>query len=102
MTIVLNGAITTVGVGGDAEGDSIKNFAECHRLSRLRTRSPGNGSANVINGVRGDFLTGGAGSDSFVFSSLLDPGNIDMIVDYSAPSDTMRLDDGSSPLKLGT
>ena len=34
-----------------------------------------------------------AGNDSFVFSSLLDPGNIDTIGDYSVSDDTMRLDD---------
>ena len=48
-------------------------------------------------------MNGGAGSDSFVFSSLLDPGNIDVIVDYSAPSDTMRLDDAIfTALSVGT
>lgn len=103
VTIVLNGAITTVGVGGDAEGDSIKNF-ENVTGSALADTLTGNGSANVINGGAGaDFLTGGAGSDSFVFSSLLDPGNIDVIVDYSAPSDTMRLDDAIfTALSVGT
>ncbi|MDO8352173.1 MAG: calcium-binding protein, partial [Aestuariivirga sp.] len=50
-----------------------------------------------------DILAGGAGSDSFVFSSLLDPGNIDTISDYFAPYDTMRLDDAIfSALAAGT
>jgi Ca2+-binding RTX toxin-like protein len=103
VTVMLNGSTTTFGIGGDAEGDSIKNF-ENVTGSALADALTGNGSANVINGGAGaDTLAGGAGSDSFVFSSLLDPGNIDTISDYSAPNDTMRLDDAIfSALAVGT
>ena len=103
VTVVLNGGTATSGVGGDAEGDSIKNF-ENVTGSALADFLTGNGSANSINGGAGaDTMTGGGGSDSFVFSSLLDPGNIDTITDYSAPSDTMRLDDAIfSALAAGT
>ena len=103
VTVVLNGGTVSFGTGGDAEGDSIKNF-ENVTGSALADVLTGNGSANVINGGAGaDTLTGGAGSDSFVFSSLLDPGNIDTINDYSAPNDTLRLDDAIfSALAAGT
>ena len=103
VTVVLNGATATFGIGGDAEGDSIRNFENVTGSAHADVLT-GNGSANSINGGAGaDTLAGGAGSDSFVFSSLLDPGNIDTITDYSAPNDTMRLDDAIfSALAAGT
>ncbi|NNC01032.1 hypothetical protein HI113_45055, partial [Corallococcus exiguus] len=39
-----------------------------------------------------DTLTGGAGKDSFVFSTKLGNGNVDRITDFSVQHDTMRLD----------
>ena len=103
VTVILNGATITFGIGGDAQGDSIKNFENITGSAQADTLT-GNGSANVINGGAGaDTLTGGGGKDSFVFSSLLDPGNIDTISDYFAPYDTMRLDDAIfSALAAGT
>ncbi|MFN0194484.1 MAG: S8 family serine peptidase [Aestuariivirga sp.] len=63
----------------------------------------GNTGANFIDGKLGnDTLTGGAGNDQFLFSTALGATNIDMITDFSAPNDTIRLDDaiftGLAPL----
>ena len=54
----------------------------------------GNGGANVLNGGGGtDWLTGGAGNDNFVFDSALNAvTNVDRITDFSAPADTIRLE----------
>jgi serralysin len=62
----------------------------------------GNAVANVLSGGSGndllygfggsDVLTGGAGADTFVFASALDSINVDTIRDFSAPADTMRLE----------
>ena len=53
----------------------------------------GNGKTNSLDGKLGaDILTGGAGKDNFVFSTLLGPDNIDNITDYSAPQDTICLE----------
>lgn len=47
-------------------------------------------------------LTNGAGSDYFVFNTTLDAStNVDRIVDFSVPQDTIRLDNAVMP-GLGT
>lgn len=54
----------------------------------------GNAAANVIDGKEGvDRLTGGAGRDTFAFTTAL-AGNIDVIVDFNATDDTIRLENG--------
>ena len=51
----------------------------------------GNAGANGLNGKLGnDTLKGGAGADTFVFSTALGPDNVDHIVDF-ATEDTIRL-----------
>ena len=54
----------------------------------------GNTGNNVIDGKLGnDTLTGGGGVDSFLFDTALNAlSNVDTIVDFSAPTDTIRLD----------
>jgi Ca2+-binding RTX toxin-like protein len=54
----------------------------------------GNAGSNFIDGKLGvDNLTGGAGKDTFVFSSALGVSNVDVITDFVAVDDTIRLDD---------
>jgi Ca2+-binding RTX toxin-like protein len=54
----------------------------------------GNFGANRIDGKDGiDSLFGGAGKDSFIFSSPIGPGNVDTIEDFNARDDTILLDD---------
>lgn len=53
----------------------------------------GNSGANTINGSLGkDALSGGKGKDSFVFNTKLGSTNIDTIKDFSAPDDTIKLE----------
>jgi Ca2+-binding RTX toxin-like protein len=63
----------------------------------------GNSAANTIVGGAGndalngqgskDILTGGAGADTFIFNTALSATtNVDNITDFSAPSDTIRLE----------
>ncbi len=54
----------------------------------------GNNGDNVLNGYGGrDMLTGGAGNDTFFFNcALSEANNIDRITDFSAPADTIRLE----------
>ena len=51
------------------------------------------GGNDVLNGGLGkDVLGGGAGRDTFIFNSTLGPANIDRILDFSVPSDTIKLE----------
>ncbi|MBD0415228.1 calcium-binding protein [Oryzicola mucosus] len=53
----------------------------------------GNAGNNVINGMDGsDFLTGGGGADRFVFNTALGANNVDIITDFDASTDSIRLD----------
>lgn len=62
----------------------------------------GNGGANRIGGGYGkDTLKGGAGKDTFVFNTKLSKaGNLDKIVDFSVPYDSIQLDNATFK-KLG-
>ncbi|HWT13662.1 MAG TPA: hypothetical protein VN231_12965 [Allosphingosinicella sp.] len=52
----------------------------------------GNGAANLLDGgAAADTLSGGGGADFFLFSSALGGGNVDAILDFSVPADTIRL-----------
>jgi hypothetical protein len=62
----------------------------------------GNGAANVLSGGLGndalngglgkDTLAGGAGADKFYFNTALSAANVDRITDFSAPQDTIMLE----------
>jgi Ca2+-binding RTX toxin-like protein len=54
----------------------------------------GSTSANVLAGGTGnDVLTGGAGLDAFLFNTALNAAtNLDMLTDFSAADDTIRLE----------
>jgi Ca2+-binding RTX toxin-like protein len=53
----------------------------------------GNSAANVLKGDLGaDKLTGGAGKDTFVFNTTLGSGNIDLITDFNARDDQIKVD----------
>lgn len=52
----------------------------------------GNTGANKLNGLFGnDILTGGAGRDSFLFSTAFRPQNVDTITDFSVKDDTILI-----------
>lgn len=54
----------------------------------------GNAGDNVLNGLGGsDVLKGGAGDDVFVFNTGLGAKNVDDILGFRSPDDTIRLDD---------
>lgn len=55
--------------------------------------SGNSGSTNILNGLEGnDTLTGGGGADRFVFTAALGPDNVDVITDFYAPKDSIRID----------
>jgi Ca2+-binding RTX toxin-like protein len=99
----------TTGVvsGGDAAGDvlaSIENVIGSARAntligSALANRLSGGGGADVLSGKLGvDTHTGGAGNDVFLFDAALGAGNVDVITDFNAPQDTIRLENTGSGL----
>ncbi len=60
----------------------------------LANQITGNSANNTLNGGLGaDTLTGGLGADTFVFSTALGASNVDVITDFTAVDDTIRLDD---------
>jgi Ca2+-binding RTX toxin-like protein len=68
----------------------------------------GGGSDLLDGGLAADTLTGGAGDDSFRFSTALGDGNVDWIKDFSVGVDTILLDNlifanvgGNGALALG-
>jgi serralysin len=53
----------------------------------------GNDGANVLNGGAGsDLLFGRGGADMFVFADPLGANNVDLLGDFNAADDTIRLD----------
>ncbi len=92
VTVTLTGAVASLGTGGDAQGDSIKNFENILGSAHADTLT-GDGSANVIDGgVGADTMNGGAGNDTYVVDNLLDvitealTGGTDLVkssIDYS-------------------
>lgn len=79
--------------------------------NELAQRVNGNEGANTLSGIAGndtlvgyggadwlkgglgsDTLYGGSGNDNFVFDATLGAANVDQIMDFSVPSDTIYLD----------
>lgn len=53
----------------------------------------GDAGTDILNGGLGnDALTGGAGDDVFVFDTILGAANVDSLIDFNSPTDTIRLD----------
>ena len=76
---------------------TVNNFAATainltgNELSNLVT---GNAGANVLDGKLGaDLLHGREGADTFVFSTALGGGNVDLILDFGNGADKIALDD---------
>jgi Ca2+-binding RTX toxin-like protein len=70
---------------GNAYDQSITGNAGRNTLS-------GKGGVDIVDGGKGmDQLAGGIGRDTFVFSTRLDPSNIDTITDFARADDTIRL-----------
>lgn len=90
---VLQGADT---IKGSAGADTLCGYAGNDKLlgNGGNDKLLGGGGSDVLTGGAGnDTLTGGAGSDYFVLSaSLSASSNVDAISDFSAVSDTIRLE----------
>lgn len=82
------------GHGNAAEGDSylgIENGVGTLFADTLI----GDDGANGLAGGRGaDTLIGLGGADRFVFDTLLEPGNVDNITDFTVADDTIQLGRG--------
>ncbi len=52
----------------------------------------GGGNDRIFGGGGNDVLSGGSGADLFYFNGALGSTNVDRILDYSAPADSLRLD----------
>ena len=64
----------------------------------------GNSNVNRLNGLTGnDTLTGGSGSDSFLFNTALNAAtNHDTITDFNVPADTIQLENAIFTLLVAT
>ena len=72
VTVTLAGATASIGAGGDAEGDSFKNFENILGSAKNDTLT-GDGAANIIDGGAGaDAMAGGAGNDTYGVDSADD------------------------------
>ena len=86
-----------LGVGVDVEAFSTTNAGGTGALNMtgndLGQQITGNAGVNFIDGKLGnDFLFGGNGADTFVFSTALNAAtNLDTITDFGAVDDTMQL-----------
>ncbi|MFC7053163.1 M10 family metallopeptidase [Hansschlegelia quercus] len=59
----------------------------------LKNTIVGNAGDNLIDGgKRADHLAGGAGHDTFAFTTALGAKNVDIITDFNAVDDTIRLE----------
>ncbi len=76
-----------INLTGNGFGQGLQGNAGANRLN-------GMGGNDVLAGGRGnDVLTGGANDDSFLFNTALNGGlNVDRITDFSAPRDTIVLE----------
>jgi Ca2+-binding RTX toxin-like protein len=75
----------------DGQGNGLANTLAGNGAGNKLYGGAGN---DVLNGGLGnDNLVGGAGNDIFLFDSVLDgAGNADVIADFNAPADTLRLE----------
>lgn len=92
-------AQSTVGAGVDTIA-LFENLIGGFAADRLT----GNAGANLIDGLWGkDILAGGAGSDTFRFTTQLSSANVDTISDFYAPQDAIQLSNEIifTPLPLG-
>ena len=72
VTVVLTGAAVSIGSGGDAQGDSIRNF-ENILGSAFGDTLTGDGLANIIDGGGGaDVMAGGLGNDTYMVDNAGD------------------------------
>ncbi len=99
---VLGANLENLLLTGGAEVDGTGNALANRVTGNLAANRLGGGAGNdIIDGGAGDDflqgdagndqLKGGGGSDRFVFNAALGGANVDTILDYYAPSDTIHL-----------
>ena len=95
VNLVLAGNDT---VNGTASADYLVGAGGNDKVNGLAgndTLLGGTGIDTLTGGTGKDTLTGGASGDFFVFNSVLNAiTNVDRITDFSAPADTIRLENG--------
>jgi Ca2+-binding RTX toxin-like protein len=72
-------------------GDNLENLI---LEGTAKANGTGNDLANSITGnIKANILTGGAGADTFIFTTALGPLNVDTLTDFTTGSDKIALDD---------
>lgn len=91
--------IGTAGTGQNLTGNTLNNLMYGNAGNDTLIANAGNdslygGNGNDVlaGGAGNDVLTGGGNNDAFVFNTALGASNIDTIVDFSVPQDTIRLE----------
>jgi uncharacterized delta-60 repeat protein len=97
MDQVKAGATFALTAGAEVETLSTLSFDEVRNMNLVGNEFAqvvqGNAGVNLLDGRGGnDVLTGGGGKDYFAFGTKLGAGNVDVITDFVAIDDTIRLD----------
>jgi hypothetical protein len=92
VTLTLSGSTYAIARIGGVLSDRVRNFENVLGGSGA-DKLKGDAGANLLDGGLGaDTLTGAAGADTFAFTSALGAANVDRIVDFSVPADTIHID----------
>jgi Ca2+-binding RTX toxin-like protein len=91
--VTISLAVSTAQATGGSGSDTLTAIENLTGSSYNDTLSGNSGTNVLIGGTGNDVLTGGAGLDAFLFNTALNAAtNLDMLTDFSAADDTIRLE----------